>query len=153
MFEITTVRRPLLTLLLLGIVYTYAQTGPGGVSENNLNQFWFDANDLILNDGQRVEYWYNKGGNSENFYQKKYARRPIFKSSTPFLNNGFPSIQFDGMDDVLKLKNTTVLNLTSSPVENRSYSFVIKTGNDVLNRQCIYDEGGNKKRTKHLYLQ
>lgn len=144
-YLVKSVRKVLLAVILFGVTQGFSQSGPGGVANNTTNRFWFDVVDLNLNNGQRVQNWNNKGGNPENLYQTLYAKSPIFKSTSSSLINGFPSVKFDGMDDVLRIKDNPDLNLTSPPDEDRSYSFVFKTGNDVSSRQNIYDEGGNKR--------
>ena len=59
--------------------------------------FWLDAGSLTLADGDPVDTWTDRSGNSKNFTGADTAR-PIFKTG---IINGLPVVRSDGVDDQL----------------------------------------------------
>ena len=113
-------------------------TGPGGIGDNSVNRFWFDANDIAQANNTAVAGWTNKGGNTNSLSQTVAASRPTFLTNQV---NGFPVVSFDGTNDYLDLSNNTDLN-SGGPYSNRTFFTMFRTGTNVTNRQVIFEEGG-----------
>ena len=112
--------------------------GPGGIGDNTVNRFWFDASDIAQANNTVVATWANKGGNSEGLNQSSSTSRPLFQTNQA---NGFPLVKFDGSNDLLDLNNNSDLN-TVGPLASRSSCDNVQDGGNVTNRQVIYEEGG-----------
>lgn len=87
----------------------FSQTGPGGVGSNTNNKLWLDANKGITLAGSNVSGWSDQSGNSNNAAPAAANQRPTFVSSSV---NGYPSLDFDGVDDELRVPDNASLDLT-----------------------------------------
>ena len=143
------------TALLWLSVPCFSQYGPGGILSTSENRFWFDSSSLnnVLDDGDEVSTWNNAGGNALNAYEVG-GRRPEFTMDEDFILNGFAGIYFDGSDDQLKIDNNSDINTYSSsdPVAQRSFTLVFNVGEEVEERQVIYEEGG-KGRGINVFIE
>lgn len=121
--------------------------GPGGVGDDTINRFWFDAEDLNQDDNTTVQTWTNKGGNAENYFQNSVASRPLYRTNQ---QNGVAQLVFDGVDDYFTMNNNNDLNL-GGPAYTRSFVVQFTTGIDILTRQVIFEEGG-ASRGLNIYI-
>jgi PKD repeat protein len=78
--------------------------GPGGVGNSANNKIWLDASMLNLTNGNAVTNWLDKSGNNLTAASQYTSSRPIFKTNQI---NGFPSLDFDGINDHLRITNLT----------------------------------------------
>jgi hypothetical protein len=91
---------PLLCTMLLGFT-AHAQTGPGGVGNSTSNRLWLRADATVFNnagtvlaaDGDLVQQWNDRSGNSNNASQATPANRPTYKVN---IINGKPALLFAG---------------------------------------------------------
>ncbi|TYB79308.1 T9SS type A sorting domain-containing protein [Bizionia myxarmorum] len=104
------------TLLIFAIYFfiypIFAQTGPGGVGNSSTNGLWLKADDLNLVDGQGVAIWQDASGNENHANQTVSEQSPKFISESSF--NNYPSIDFDGSNDWLRVKDANILDGTTS---------------------------------------
>lgn len=121
--------------------------GPGGIGDNSVNRFWYDANDIAQANNTTVASWTNKGGNTNSLTQGTAANRPTFLTNQV---NGFPLVRFDGTNDYFDLSNNTDLN-SGGPYSSRTFITMIRTGANVTTRQMIYEEGGTG-RGMNIYI-
>lgn len=112
--------------------------GPGGIGDNSVNRFWFDANDIAQANGTTVQNWINKGGNADDYFQNTASDRPTFQTNQL---NGFPLLSFDGTNDHFDMNDNNDLN-SGGPWSSRSFTILFNTGGDINSRQVIYEEGG-----------
>jgi hypothetical protein len=126
-------------------------TGRGGVHDNSVIRFWFDASDFLysLSNNDLVANWPNKGGNSNDAFQSSSSSRPQYRFNTTDNINGHPVLNFDGSNDHLRIADNGDLN-TQFATE-RSFTMVFETGSNVINRQVLYEEGGTA-RGLNIYI-
>ncbi len=100
---------PLSTLIcaLLLQLNAIAQTGPGGIGNSATNRIWLDASTVSQGNGTAISAWADKSGNGLTTTSDYPLTRPIFRTNQL---NGFPSIDFDGTNDFLKINNATGIN-------------------------------------------
>jgi len=55
--------------------------------------------------------------------------------------NGLDALDFDGVDDVMQVADSQVLN-TGGPYTGRTVAIAFKTGDDIGTRQVIFEQGG-----------
>ncbi|MDQ7008851.1 MAG: hypothetical protein Q9M94_01000, partial [Candidatus Gracilibacteria bacterium] len=79
--------------------------------------------------------------NSNTGTQIISGQKPLYQINSI---NLYPSLSFDGTDDLLNLKDNLDISLNLNFSE-KSYAMIIKTGNDVNTFQTIYDEGTKEK--------
>ncbi|EGV44127.1 T9SS type A sorting domain-containing protein [Bizionia argentinensis JUB59] len=89
-----------------------SQTGPGGVGNNTTNGLWLKADDVNLANGEGVTTWQDASGNANHANQTVSTGRPTFKSVSTF--NNYPSIDFDGNNDWLRVEDADILDGTTS---------------------------------------
>lgn len=145
---------------------TYAQRGPGGVSEDGDQQrncrLWLDAGDLNnLIDGDTVNVWYDKSISAirdsafrDPMLTHKYIC-PLFRNSPASSINGKPVVSFEsgGMLGIGKWPNGSYSgDLNSNPGMVTTYQQTIfiafRTSNDVEARQILWEEGGAARGVK-----
>jgi hypothetical protein len=121
-------------LPLLFSVPALAQTGPGGVGSSSNNIFWFDANRGVTTAGLNVTAWADQSGNGRTASPPASGAQPALTASSV---NGYPSIDFDGVNDELWVPHTASLNLSSwhffivPKVDNaKDYNAWLTKGND-----------------------
>lgn len=141
----------LIALSTLSILLTYGQIAPGGAGSESENRFWFKSSDIDQVNNSTVDNWTNKGGNSNDAYQNSNNSKPTFKNNSIDNINGHPTIEFDGVNDHLRINNTTDLNVGNGPWDERSFYVVFRTSNDIASRQVIYEEGG-ESRGFNIYI-
>lgn len=88
----------------------YSQTGPGGVGSSTTNKLWLDANRGITLAGANVSSWVDQSGNGNTAAPSGASARPTFVASSV---NGFPSLDFDGVNDELLVADNAGLDVTS----------------------------------------
>ncbi len=94
-------------LLLMFPFGIKAQTGPGGIGNSTTNRIWLDASTISSSDGSFISAWTDKSGNGLTTTSDYSSTRPVFHTNQL---NGFPSIEFDGTNDFLKISNATGIN-------------------------------------------
>ena len=101
----------MLLALFLPIYTLLAQTGPGGVGNSTTNGLWLKADDLSLSNGDDVSTWNDVSGNNNDANQTIATEKPSFISSSSF--NNYPSIDFNGVEDWLRVEDADILDGTS----------------------------------------
>ncbi|MCH2198884.1 MAG: T9SS type A sorting domain-containing protein [Flavobacteriales bacterium] len=140
-------RRITLVPALLFSLMTAAQEGPGGVQGDTENRFWFSADVLYtIDEEELISQWKNFGGNTLSAYEVG-GRQPMVVYENDYALNGYPTIQFDGNNDRLKIDNNADINNFASdePVAQRSYYIVFTTGEETEDRMVVYEEGGEDR--------
>ncbi len=103
--------RVILAIILLHAGSVFGQTGPGGVGTSISNVLWLDANYGVSHLLGAVNTWSDRSGNANHAYLP--VTIPL---GTPNLVtnsvNGYPSIDFDGVDDQLWVVDHASLDLT-----------------------------------------
>lgn len=87
-----------------------AQTGPGGVGTSLTNVFWLDANSGVTTVGPNVTGWTDRSGNANSASPPAAAARPTLVAANV---NTFPSIDFDGGNDELRITDNASVDLTT----------------------------------------
>jgi hypothetical protein len=142
--------RYLFRVLMLVLILTsfslsnlYAQTGPGGVGNQDgsdgqpKNVIWFAADSLSLSDTDPVATWTDISGNGNNGVQGVSGSQPTFITNQL---NGYPIIYFDGTtNDFMPFDGTTVVgtNITAIYVaarRNSNYNLVMGGTESSANR-------------------
>lgn len=130
-------------------IFCVAQTGPGGVGTAATTVFWLDANSGLTLFGPNVTGWTDRTGNNSNAAPPTANARPTLVSNNV---NTFPSIDFDGIDDELRITDKVMLDLTSwhffavvSVDFQKDYNAWLTKGNDGSeNFELLsYGTGGN----------
>lgn len=87
-----------------------AQTGPAGVGTAANNVLWLSADAGVNTTGAAVNSWNDRSGNNNHaaFQVGQPARRPSLVAAS---QNGYPSIDFDGVDDELLVNDAASLDL------------------------------------------
>ncbi|MBK9275008.1 MAG: T9SS type A sorting domain-containing protein [Flavobacteriales bacterium] len=87
-----------------------AQTGPGGVGTAANNVLWLSADAGVNTTGAAVNSWNDRSGNNNHaaYQAGQPAQRPSLVASS---QNGYPSIDFDGVDDELLVNDAASLDL------------------------------------------
>lgn len=103
--------RPITLLLVLLVGRVNAQTGPGGVGTAANNVLWLSADAGVNTTGAAVNSWNDRSGNNNHaaFQVGQPARRPSLVAAS---QNGYPSIDFDGVDDELLVNDAGSLDLS-----------------------------------------
>lgn len=111
-----------LSLFLISTVFSQS---PGGVAGGGTNEMWFDATFLGLADWVKISSFTDKSGNGNHATQSTPSSQPYVTANDPNFNYR-SSINFDGIDDVLRTASVSnldvntismicVTKLTSSP--------------------------------------
>jgi len=140
-------------LALLSPIYTFSQTGPGGVGNASTNGLWLKVDDLELLDGEAVSNWQDASGNNNDANQTITGEQPSFISSSSF--NNYPSVDFNGVRNWLKVDDADILDGTTGI----TYFSVFKpkglyTSNNVhaiLGKRLTYSVNSNYSYTFFLY--
>lgn len=127
-----------------------AQTLMGGVGDATTNAIWFDALDLGQTDGTSVTTWTSTGSDKLTATTSG-SNKPTYRNNTGQGMNGYPVIDFDGVDDQLILPSSVYVNLTPS-FYHRTYAMVFRTSSNIVPRQMIYEEGGST-RGFNIYIE
>ncbi|MCH2188345.1 hypothetical protein MK079_00765 [Candidatus Gracilibacteria bacterium] len=110
----------------------------------------FDAQDVNAdgnentgepNNGNSISVW-QEIIQSATGSQIDPAKQPIYL--TGGISDRYPGIQFDGVDDMLEVFDTTDINLSPTYSE-KSFGIVIETGTDIHSLQTIYEQGDHEK--------
>ncbi len=148
-------------------VVVVAQSGPGGVSNDNdpINpekncRLWLDAGDLsYLSDGSYVHVWKDKSNSAHvdtaiwlDGFQEKFDA-PLFRSDPAYSINGKPVISFEdggmllmGRDQNNKSQNPDLsADGPSKPAPKRTVFVAFRTGNNITSRQYLWEQGGGWK--------
>lgn len=100
----------LVIILVFLLTFTgFSQTGPGGVGNATTNVLWLDANRGITLTGTNVTNWADQSGNTFNAIPPNTVARPTIINASV---NGYPSIDFDGTNDQLRITDAAAFDLT-----------------------------------------
>ncbi|MBK8340147.1 MAG: T9SS type A sorting domain-containing protein [Flavobacteriales bacterium] len=88
-----------------------AQNGPAGVGNAANNVLWLRADNGVTQTGASVDVWSDRSGNNNHaaFPVGQPAQRPTLVAAS---QNGYPTIDFDGVDDQLVIPDQNNLDLT-----------------------------------------
>jgi len=100
----------LLSIVFLFTLNLYSQTGPGGVGSSATNKLWLDANRGVTLTGANLSSWADQSGNANTATPSGASARPTFVAGSV---NGFPSLDFDGVNDELLVADNAGLDVTS----------------------------------------
>ncbi|SHJ16575.1 Por secretion system C-terminal sorting domain-containing protein [Mesonia phycicola] len=114
---------------------------PGGVTSLLNTRFWYQASNLSLSNNTAVSTWANQGPNGLPLEQASASRQPIYTENQM---NGFPSVVFDGTNDILQIDDNLEINI-DEPYSNRTFTMVFNSGSDITSTQILYEEGGNTR--------
>ena len=97
-------------LMVMLVTRASAQTGPGGVGTAANNVLWLSADAGVNTTGAAVNSWNDRSGNNNHaaFQVGQPTRRPSLVAAS---QNGYPSIDFDGVDDELLVNDAASLDL------------------------------------------
>ena len=149
-------KKNLLAIILLALLfptYMFSQTGPGGVGNVSTNGLWLKADGLSLSNGDDVSSWQDISGNNNDANQTIDTERPTFISNSTF--NNYPSVDFNGVRDWLKVDDADILDGTSEI----TYFSIFKpkglySSNDVhaiVGKRTTYNISSNYAYTFFLY--
>lgn len=94
---------------LFFVASALCQTGPGGVGSSANNVLWLDGNRGVTVSGTSVTAWADQSGNGFSATPAAVVARPAYVSNSA---NGYPTIDFDGTDDELRVPDNAALDLT-----------------------------------------
>ena len=121
---------------------------PGDI--NNLVA-WFDASDTTsVNDTDSdgdLDVFEDLTTRNNDAFQSNSAEQPFIETTSGI--NGLTSIDFDGINDSLRIADTADLN--TAPTDGRSINISLQTDSDITSRQVIYEEGGTA-RGLNIYI-
>lgn len=120
---------------------SWSYTGPAGIGDESTNRFYNNLDSVSYSQGSGTLTITNFGGNGTPWTQSSNSDKPRFKTGSAFEMNGHAVLRFDGTNDFMTMPDQSDLN-SSGPVSERSFFLVIRTSNDISNRQVIYEEGG-----------
>jgi len=113
-------------------------SGPGGVGSNSGTSalvVWLDGNNGVTTTGSAVTSWNDQSGYSNHATQGTPANRPTRTSNAL---NGFPIVQFDGVNDVLSIADQASIDLTrwsflmvAKVTTHKNYNAFFVKGNDA----------------------
>ncbi len=113
-------------------------SGPGGVGSNSGTSalvVWLDGNNGVTTTGTAVTSWNDQSGYSNHATQGTAANRPTRTSNAL---NGFPIVQFDGVNDVLSIADQASIDLTrwsflmvAKVTTHKNYNAFFVKGNDA----------------------
>ena len=90
-----------------------------------------------------VTTWYDQSGNNRNATQTTAAKQPqIVSGGSVILENGKPSVQFDGTDDYVSY-NSALLNNATDVYSSVVFSTTLTTTNQIVHSSPS-DNGGNR---------
>ena len=141
--------RYILIIFLCFSLFSYSQTGPGGVGTNdgtsNL-KIWYATSNGVNTTGTSIDNIVNSAGISALNISETSTRRPTLVSSVV---NGYDEISFSGTNRL-----RTGLNLTTSNfITNQASSFVVCRADNTSQRSCVYTTDplvGNTRFANHI---
>jgi VCBS repeat-containing protein len=117
-------------------------TAPDSVSD--LVQ-WLDADDgtTITDTGldRDVDLWSDKSGQGNHASETTSGSQPSIDAAGI---NGRTAIGFDGSNDGLNVADDATLN-TGGPYTGKTLMMAFRTGDDVIGRQVLYEQGGQNR--------
>lgn len=98
-------------LIFLFPLSVLAQSGPGGVGATASNVLWLDADQGVTRTGAAVSVWNDLSGNNNHAVVPGSipGAEPSF---VPASINGYPSLDFDGVNDQLWVNDNASIDLT-----------------------------------------
>lgn len=134
-------------VLLVLKVSVSAQTGPGGVGNNDgsngqpENVIWFIADSLSLSDTDPVATWPDESGNGNDAIQAIAGSRPLYRTGQI---NGLPAVVFDGTDDYMPFDGSLIVN--------SDYTVIFVGGRQTSNAFKIFMGGTTSSANQNLHL-
>ncbi len=115
-------------LVILGFpLFTYAQTGPGGVGTNDGTsslKMWYRPEFGVSATGTNIDSWLNGAGIVAHNLTASGTNRPTLLSGT---KNGYNEISFDG-NDILQITGALT---TTNFITNQASSFLVTQRNST----------------------
>jgi len=102
---------------------------------------------VTKNTSNSVSGWADQSGAGQQVTQSVSASQPTWQARAL---SGQPALQFDGGNDYLTVANSSAIN-SSGPYTAKTVAIVFKTGNNITNRQVLWEQGGSM-RGLNLYL-
>ncbi|PEN12956.1 hypothetical protein CRI94_13235 [Longibacter salinarum] len=159
-----------LVLFSFGVGNVVAQDGPGGVGNDDgsagqpINSLWLEADrdaftnggcSTVASAGDEVRCWasqsdYTEGGGQTTADVPGGLGAPTLDATVSGFNNR-PGLRFDRSDDdALRLEN--LAPFSSGQFDSQQFYLVFRTGNDVMSRQVLYDQGSTSSGL-NLYIE
>jgi len=106
---------------------------------------WLDADDASTitdsGDDGDVDLWSDKSGQGNHATETTSGSQPAIVVAG--INNR-TAIGFDGSNDGLDVADDATLN-TGGPYSSKTLMMAFRTGNDVIGRQVLYEQGGGTR--------
>ncbi|HRH70089.1 MAG TPA: hypothetical protein PLB89_11330 [Flavobacteriales bacterium] len=143
-------RHFLVLCLLAACGNAHAQSGPGGVGSSTNNVLWLDANYGISHLLGAVNTWNDRSGNGNHAYLPvtiPLGTPQIVSNSV----NGYPSLDFDGVDDQLWVVDHATLDLTqwhffmvvTADLQKNYNAWMVKGDDALENYEMLSYSDGN----------
>ncbi len=128
--------RVFVSIALLLDLFASAQTGPGGVGSAANNVLWLTAHQGVTTTGPLVNAWNDRSGNANNaaFLVGQPGQRPVLVGTS---QNGYATIDFDGVDDQLQVPDNATLDL------NQWDLFMVGAVDAAKNNNTWFSKGTN----------
>lgn len=128
---------------------SFEHSGVAGIGTLPDNAIWLCADSLNASHNSKIKTWNDLSTNGNNAYQNTNNKRPLLKVSASTMN-GFKTLNFDGSNDYYTINNSNEIN--QGTFESKYVFMVIRTGNNVTNRQVLFEQG-NKDRGLNIYIR
>lgn len=126
--------------LYIGGLFTIPSPNFSVINENTLTvnpNIYLTAGSLSGDDGSLVSFWLDNMGEDNNAEQLIPQRKPKYRSGSSFTINGNPVVEF-GTDKGMAITGSEEV---SGGISKTIFA-VIRTGNEVVSRQVIFEMGG-----------
>lgn len=139
----------LLIVFISGSISSFAQKGPGGVSQdvasprNSDCKVWCDATSIQAADGAYITVWEDESHSeidNDMHPPGEVSLQPIVRKDVSAGINGHPIIQF-GDGRRLLFDDSQEINM-GGPFTEKTTFMVFRTAENITDRQLIYEEGG-----------
>jgi len=121
--------------------FSFAQSGPGGVSTPTNTVFWLRSDKGITFDGSNnVTTWNDQANATHDATNAATLTNPMYDIAATVGTNGEAGIQFTGASsEFLDIADNNSINTTT--VTARTMYIVFQTGSDVTTQQHLYEQG------------
>lgn len=129
-----------LSRLYFGGYFTLPSNNLGIINDNQkiINpNIYLTAGSLNGDDNTPVSFWLDNMGADNNAEQTLPQRKPKYRTHSSFTINGNPVVEF-GQDKGMSIQGSTEV---SGGISKTIFA-VIRTGNEVVSRQVIFEMGG-----------
>ncbi len=98
-----------------------------------------------------VSRWIDQSGNGNDFEQSTATKMPSYEYE--LTDNGYPFLQFDGVDDFMKCKNKGIISATEGISEDHTIFFVTKVEQDASAGGYILTKNANTSNTPKFIIE